>query len=89
MSQPTCRFCGTPLVHVMCDLGMSPLANSYVKFEDARKTDKLYPLKVWVCDQCLLSQLEEFESPEAIFSDTFIFPVSPPRGSSTLAATAK
>ena len=48
---------------------MSPLANSYVKFEHAHNTEKLYPLKVWVCDQCLLSQLEAFESPDAIFSD--------------------
>jgi 2-polyprenyl-3-methyl-5-hydroxy-6-metoxy-1,4-benzoquinol methylase len=52
---------------------MSPLANSYVKFEDARKAEKLYPLKVWVCDRCLLSQLEEFESPDAIFSDYLYF----------------
>jgi hypothetical protein len=69
MNQPKCRFCAAPLSHVLCDLGMSPLANSYVKFEDARNAEKLYPLKVWVCDQCLLSQLEEFESPDAIFSD--------------------
>jgi 2-polyprenyl-3-methyl-5-hydroxy-6-metoxy-1,4-benzoquinol methylase len=70
---PTCRFCATPLRHVMCDLGMSPLANSYVKFEDAQKADKLYPLKVWVCENCLLAQLEEFESPDAIFSDYLYF----------------
>ena len=70
---PHCRFCSEPLSHVMCDLGMSPLANSYVKFEDARNAEKIYPLKVWVCDKCLLSQLEEFESPDAIFSDYLYF----------------
>jgi 2-polyprenyl-3-methyl-5-hydroxy-6-metoxy-1,4-benzoquinol methylase len=69
MDQPKCRFCAAPLSHVQCDLGMSPLANSYVKFEHAHNAEKLYPLKVWVCDQCFLSQLEAFESPEAIFSD--------------------
>ena len=69
MNQPRCRFCAAPLCHVQCDLGMSPLANSYVKFEQANNAEKLYPLKVWVCDNCLLSQLEEFESPHAIFSD--------------------
>ena len=58
---------------MLCDLGMSPLANSYVRFEDAHNAEKLYPLKVWVCDQCLLSQLEEFESPDAIFSDYLYF----------------
>ena len=69
MKQPKCRFCAAPLSHVQCDLGMSPLANSYVKLEQAHDAEKLYPLKVWVCDHCFLSQLEEFESPRAIFSD--------------------
>jgi 2-polyprenyl-3-methyl-5-hydroxy-6-metoxy-1,4-benzoquinol methylase len=73
MNQPTCRFCAAPLSHVQCDLGMSPLANSYVRFEDAHNAEKFYPLKVWVCDQCLLSQLEDFESPDAIFSEYLYF----------------
>ena len=73
MNQPKCRFCSATLSHVQCDLGMSPLANSYIKFEDAHNTERLYPLKVWVCDKCLLSQLEEFESPDAIFSDYLYF----------------
>jgi SAM-dependent methyltransferase len=70
---PECRFCAEPLAHVMCDLGMSPLANSYVKFEHAQNAEKSYPLKVWVCGECLLAQLESFESPDAIFSDYLYF----------------
>lgn len=66
---PCCRSCGSALEHVMCDLGMSPLANSYVPFEASTKAETLYPLKTWVCDRCFLVQLEEFESPSAIFSD--------------------
>ena len=74
MSQsPKCRFCAEPLTHVMCDLAMSPLANSYVKFEDGHNAEKIFPLKVWVCEKCLLAQLEEFESPDAIFSDYLYF----------------
>jgi len=73
MHQAKCRFCEFPLTHVMCDLGMSPMANSYVKFEDGQNAEKIYPLKVWVCDKCLLSQLENFESPDAIFSDYLYF----------------
>ncbi len=57
----------------MCDLGLSPLANSYVKADDAQSAEKFYPLKVWVCHSCLLCQLEEFESPDAIFSDYLYF----------------
>jgi hypothetical protein len=70
---PKCRFCGEPLTHVMCDLGMSPLANSYVKIEHAQHAEKSYPLKVWICGNCLLSQLESFESPDTIFSDYLYF----------------
>ena len=73
MQNPKCRFCGTPLSNVMCDLGLSPLANSYVKFENVHDGEKFYPLKVWACEKCLLAQLEEFESPDAIFSDYLYF----------------
>ena len=68
-----CRFCGAQLNTVVCDLGMSPLSNSYVPFAKVSKAEKFYPLKVWVCHRCLLAQLEEFESPEAIFSDYAYF----------------
>ena len=57
----------------MCDLGLSPLANSYVKFEDLNLGEKFFPLKVWVCEACLLCQLEEFESPDTIFGDYLYF----------------
>ena len=73
MHTPECRFCKTPLTHVLCDLRMSPLSNSYQKFEDVHLGEKFYPLKVWVCDQCFLAQLEEYESPDAIFSDYLYF----------------
>ena len=61
MHSPECRFCAEPLTHVLCDLGMSPLANSYVNFENSQNAEKIYPLKVWVCPKCLLAQLEGFD----------------------------
>lgn len=73
MHAPECRFCAEPLTHVLCDLGMSPLANSYVSFDNSQNAEKIYPLKVWVCSRCLLAQLESFESPDAIFSDYLYF----------------
>lgn len=73
MTIPCCRFCDQELRHVLCDLGVSPMANSYIAFEDGNKPEPLYPLKVWVCQKCLLAQLESFESPEHIFSDYLYF----------------
>jgi 2-polyprenyl-3-methyl-5-hydroxy-6-metoxy-1,4-benzoquinol methylase len=35
--------------------------------------EPFYPLHAWVCDKCLLVQLEQFESPEHIFSDYAYF----------------
>jgi hypothetical protein len=68
-----CRFCGAPLSQVFVDLGVSPLANSYLEPEDLDKAEAFYPLAVYVCDQCLLVQLPEAERPEAIFSDYAYF----------------
>jgi SAM-dependent methyltransferase len=52
---------------------MSPLSNSYVSAERAAWMEPFYPLHAYVCKECLLVQLEEFESPRAIFSDYAYF----------------
>ena len=68
-----CRLCSAPLHHVFCDLGSSPLSNSYLQSEQLQEGESFYPLKVYVCDECLLVQLPEFEAPESIFSDYAYF----------------
>jgi SAM-dependent methyltransferase len=68
-----CRFCGAPLEIVFADLGMSPLANSYLTPEQAHGMEPFYPLRAYVCSQCFLVQLEEFETPDHIFSDYAYF----------------
>jgi SAM-dependent methyltransferase len=68
-----CRFCRTPLSDVFADLGMSPLANSYPTAAELAQMEPFYPLRALVCRKCLLVQLEEFESPENIFSDYAYF----------------
>jgi SAM-dependent methyltransferase len=73
MTSSTCRFCSAPLHCTVVDLGMSPLANAYIKPSQLRQMEPFYPLQVFVCDQCFLVQLEEFESPENIFSDYAYF----------------
>jgi SAM-dependent methyltransferase len=73
MTQTTCRFCGAPVEAVFADLGMSPLANSYLPPERANGMEPFYPLRALVCGECFLVQLEEFETPEAIFSDYAYF----------------
>src|SRR4030043_1438802 len=69
----SCRFCGKDLKYVFVDLGISPLANSYLKAEELEVMEPHYPLKVYVCEKCFLVQLPEWESPEKIFSDYAYF----------------
>jgi 2-polyprenyl-3-methyl-5-hydroxy-6-metoxy-1,4-benzoquinol methylase len=68
-----CRFCDTPLRHTFADLGMSPLANAYLKPEQLDRMEPFYPLHAYVCENCLLVQVAEFESPSNIFSDYAYF----------------
>lgn len=71
--RPHCRFCGNTLQHTFVDLGMSPLCESYVNAEKLNDMEPFYPLHVYVCDHCFLVQLEEFVSPEHIFTEYAYF----------------
>jgi len=73
MTPGGCRFCGEPLEHLFADLGMSPLANSYLRPEEVNRMEPFYPLRALVCSACFLVQLEDFETPHAIFSDYAYF----------------
>jgi SAM-dependent methyltransferase len=60
-------------VHTFADLGMSPLANSFLTAEQANAMEPFYPLRAYVCEACFLVQLEQFETPDHIFSDYAYF----------------
>src|ERR1043165_8552854 len=68
-----CHYCGQNLDRIFVDLGMSPLANSYLTSARLCGMERFYPLRVYVCESCLLVQAEEVESPESIFSDYAYF----------------
>jgi SAM-dependent methyltransferase len=68
-----CRCCEAPLRHLVVDLGMSPLANRFLSAEQCQEMEPFYPLRVWMCAACGLVQLEEFETPDRIFTDYAYF----------------
>jgi SAM-dependent methyltransferase len=68
-----CRFCGETLRHTFVDLGMSPLCESYVPEERLNEVEPFYPLHVKVCDKCFLVGLDQYVSPEHIFSEYAYF----------------
>jgi predicted TPR repeat methyltransferase len=73
MSSAKCRFCEVTLEHSFVNLGMSPLANSYLEFKQLQQMEPFYPLHVYVCENCYLVQLQEFEAPDNIFSQYAYF----------------
>ena len=72
-STQSCRFCGTVLEHTFLDLGTTPFSNSYVKPESVGEMEPFFPLYAFVCSRCLLVQLQDYSSPERIFSDYAYF----------------
>ena len=73
MTAHSCRFCGTPLKHRFVDLGLTPLANSYLTAKQLAKPEPKYPLRAYVCSDCWLVQADAFVPPEDIFSDYAYF----------------
>jgi SAM-dependent methyltransferase len=72
-ARAVCRSCGSPLHYTCADLGMSPLANAYLKPSQLNAMEPFFPLHAYVCDNCFLVQLEAFEKPQNIFSDYAYF----------------
>jgi hypothetical protein len=70
---PSCRFCGEKLRHTFVDLGMSPLCETYIESHQLNHMEPFYPLHVFVCNKCLLVQLDEYVAPEEIFTEYAYF----------------
>jgi SAM-dependent methyltransferase len=68
-----CRYCGAALRHTFVDLGMSPLCQTHITPEQLNHMEPFYPLRAYVCEKCLLVQLEEFVAPGDIFSEYAYF----------------
>src|SRR5580692_9140650 len=68
-----CRFCRGNLTRTFVDLGTSPLCETYPALADLNRGEVYYPLHVYVCEECFLVQLDEYESAENIFSDYAYF----------------
>jgi SAM-dependent methyltransferase len=73
MPDGRCRLCAASLTATFADLGKSPIANSYLSADRLDAMEPFYPLRALVCGECLLVQVEEFETPEEIFSDYAYF----------------
>jgi novobiocin biosynthesis protein NovU/D-mycarose 3-C-methyltransferase len=64
-----CRLCGSGNLAPILSLGKVPLANAFPASpaEDARQA--LYPLDLWLCEQCALAQLSVVIEPQQLFGN--------------------
>ena len=69
----SCRACGSHLAATMVDLGLHPPSNSYLDGDESIAGEKRYPLRVKVCGNCKLMQLDYDVPPEELFSNYAYF----------------
>ncbi len=68
-----CRFCHTELSQVFLDLGAAPPSNSFLKPEELNDPEVYYPLKLFVCPNCFLVQVDEVKRSTEIFSSDYVY----------------
>lgn len=68
-----CRNCNNITSHVFADLGASPPSNSFISKENLDAAEVYFPLKVFTCDKCFLTQVDEYKNAEEIFSSEYVY----------------
>jgi 2-polyprenyl-3-methyl-5-hydroxy-6-metoxy-1,4-benzoquinol methylase len=68
-----CRGCGAELSLTFLDLGVSPIANNLIEFQNLSEEDIKYPLHVMTCQVCTLVQLSEVIPRESLFPSNYTY----------------
>ena len=68
-----CRHCGKSLHYTILDLGFAPPSNAYLTAADLDNSEKYYPLRLKVCEECWLVQVEEFSRPVELFGPDYAY----------------
>ena len=68
-----CRFCNAKLDFEFIDLINSPPSNSFLTKDQLNKPEKFYPLKLFLCDKCLLVQIDEYKKSNDIFNENYLY----------------
>lgn len=68
-----CRFCKNILKHQFVDLGFSPPSNAFLISTQLNQPETFYPLKIMVCEKCMLVQIDEFAKHDDIFNAEYAY----------------
>lgn len=72
-SKLKCRFCHAAVSLPFIDLVNAPPSNSFVSPARLSEPEPYFPLKVFVCEQCWLVQVDEFKKFDEIFSADYAY----------------
>lgn len=75
----TCRMCGAGRLERYLDLGHMPPADQFLRFDQLVEPTIHYPLEVYLCLDCGLSQLGYVVSPEILYQDEYPYEASTTR----------
>lgn len=68
-----CRFCQHELSLEFADLNHTPPSNSFLTREQLNEPESNFPLRVFVCERCWLTQVDEYKNAEDIFSSDYVY----------------
>jgi 2-polyprenyl-3-methyl-5-hydroxy-6-metoxy-1,4-benzoquinol methylase len=68
-----CRFCKHEVKTEFADLVNSPASNSYLTAQQLNEPEVFYPLKVMVCENCFLVQVDEYKKSSDIFNSDYAY----------------
>jgi len=68
-----CLGCSSVLPEPFIDLGQMPLANAFIRPEDAARPEPTFPLAIAYCPVCHLVQLTEQVPPKQLFTEYIYF----------------
>lgn len=68
-----CRFCNKDLEHSFADLQNSPFSNDFLEESQLTEPETYYPLKLYVCEECFLVQIDKYKHSTDIFNDHYAY----------------
>ncbi len=66
-----CRLCQSSSLYKFLDLGFTPPADQFRRIEQLKEASVHYPLDVYICNKCGLSQLGHIVSPEILYRNDY------------------
>jgi SAM-dependent methyltransferase len=68
-----CRHCNSELKNVFVNLANCPPSNSMLETTQLNEPEIYYPLKIYVCNNCFLVQVDEIKKAEEIFDSEYTY----------------